>query len=557
MAKDKENDKDKDFCDLLKRYSRAIVHLRSQVRKQRFGTILGAGISVDFGAPQWDKLINDIASDPAVDAKDIVEGRAFKGMAAPYQTEILYQKFRGKFYENSTDLSPAEQLNSATAEWLTICQKYLYKTPPIDLAAELPKHPYMEELIPLVQNSALTVNFNFDDYLERALAERKRNKDKSNRGFEVVTDPWPQFRRQDCVIYHIHGYVPEGLMEKTVDRFVFSEASYSKQYVGSRGHDSSFLLAHLARNTCLLIGCSLEAELRNVLMRGAETNPGNFHYYCHWIKNQEALSEVERQLISETNFKVYNLITLFLTSSEVRLLLKLINEDAISDGKLSDLATRSATPLQYTFYMTGSLGVGKSTTTSHLRNLNVLDEWLEPRPEVLSIPWDKLTDEEKAFADNWIADQFTQKNDTLRHEKRAVISVVDRPPLDPLVFTPNSERSAKAEFLANHICPDDGNGGYGIEKGVVILLLGDPKELSSRVRATGRQKYTSDKLDDMQKDMRALYEPMPGTVTIDTQFMSIAELTKRVAEVIHRQKYEPADLTKKLRSYIGANSEFV
>ncbi|HCL4401168.1 TPA: hypothetical protein N2D31_006583 [Pseudomonas aeruginosa] len=138
-----------------------------------------------------------------------------------------------------------------------------------------------------------------------------------------------------------------------------------------------------------------------------------------------------------------------------------------------------------------------------------------------------------------------------------MISVVDRPPLDPLVFTPNSERSAKAEFLANHICPDDGNGGYGIEKGVVILLLGDPKELSSRVRATGRQKYTSDKLDDMQKDMRALYEPMPGTVTIDTQFMSIAELTKRVAEVIHRQKYEPADLTKKLRSYIGANSEFV
>ncbi len=97
MAKDKENDKDKDFCDLLKRYPRAIVHLRSQVRKQRFGTILSAGISVDFGAPQWDKLINDIASDPAVDAKDIVEGRAFKGMAAPYQTEILYQKFRESF----------------------------------------------------------------------------------------------------------------------------------------------------------------------------------------------------------------------------------------------------------------------------------------------------------------------------------------------------------------------------------------------------------------------------------------------------------------------------
>jgi SIR2-like domain len=552
MPKDKENDKD--FCDLLRQYPRAIVHLRSQVRKQRFGTILGAGISIDFGAPQWGKLINDIASDPDVDAKDVAEGAAFKGMAAPYQTEILYQKFRAGFFGKLTDLSPAEQQNTATAAWLTICQKYLYKTPPIDIAADLPKHPYMEALIPLVQNSALTVNFNFDDYLERALADRKREKDRGNRGFEVVTDPWPQFRRQDCVIYHLHGYVPEGLMEKTVDRFVFSEASYSKQYVGARGHDSSFLLTHFARNTCLLVGCSLEAELRNVLMRGAETNPGNFHYYCHWIPARKTLSDIERQLISETNFKVYNLITLFLTSSEIRLLLKLINKSEISDGKLKDLATRSAIPLKYTFYMTGSIGVGKSTTTSHLRNLNVLDEWLEPRPEVLSIPWDKLTDDQRAFVDNWIVGQFTQKNDTLRHEEDAVINVVDRPPLDPLVFTSKDEMSAKARFLADHLCPDDGHGGYGIEKGVVILLLGDPRELSARVRATGRQEYTAGKLEQMQIDMKALYESMPGTITIDTQFMSIAELTKRVAEVIHRDEYMPADLTSKLQSYIGAGS---
>lgn len=544
-------DKKKDFCDLLKKYPRAIVHLRSQVRKQRFGTILGAGISVDFGAPNWSKLINDIAGDPCVDAKDVATGDAFRDMAAPYQTEILYQKFRTLFFEKTSGLSLTEMENTATAEWLTICQKYLYKTPPINIATELPKHPYMEALIPLVQNSALTVNFNFDDYLERALAEKKREKDKGNRGFEVVTDPWPQFRRQDCVIYHLHGYIPEGLMEKTVDRFVFSEASYSKQYVGARGHDRSFLVAHFARNTCLLVGCSLEAELRSVLMRGAETNPGNFHYYCHWIPTDETLSEVERQLISETNFKVYNLITLFLTSSEIKLLLELINEDKISNAKLRDLATLSAIPLKYTFYMTGSIGVGKSTTTSNLRNLNVLDEWLEPRPDVLSIPWDKLTDDQRVYADKWIADQFTQKNDTLRHEENAVISVVDRPPLDPLVFTPEGEKPAKAKFLADHLCPDDGQGGYGVEEGVVILLLGDPKELSARVRATGRQEYTADKLKQMQIDMKALYEPMPGTITIDTQFMGIAELTKRVAEVIHRKAYKPADLTAKLKSYIG------
>lgn len=547
-------DSDKAFCALLRQYPRAIVHLRSQVRKRRFGTILGAGISIDFGAPPWGKLINSIASDPEVSAKNVADGAAFKAMPAPYQTEMLYQKFRAKYSTKFSHLTPAQLQSSMTAAWLTICQKYLYKSPPINMDEALLKHPYMEALIPLVQNSALTVNFNFDNYLEQALAARKREKDRGNRGFEVVTDPWPQFRREDCVIYHLHGYVPAGLMEKAVDRFVFSEAAYSKQYVGARGHDSSFLLAHFARNTCLLVGCSLEAELRNVLMRGAETNPGNFHYYCHWIKDKSALSEIDQRLISETNFRVYNLITLFLTSEEIRLLLKLINENAIPDGKLADFAKRSAIPLKYTFYMTGSIGVGKSTTTSHLRNLNVLDEWLVPRPEVLSIPWDKLTDAQRDFVDEWIADQFAEKNYTLRHGGNAVISVVDRPPLDPLVFTPKNKRSAKAKFLAEHLCPDDGHGDYGVEKGVVILLLGDPKELSARVRATGRQKYTEKKLDKMQADMKALYGSMPGTITIDTQFMGIAELTKRVAEIIHRQEYVPADLTAKLKSYIGAGN---
>lgn len=540
--------KDRELCALLARYPRAIVHLRSQVRKQRFGTVLGAGISVNFGAPPWDKLINDIAADPLVNANAIASGDAFKEMTPPYQTEVLFQKFQAEFVKSLSGLTPAEQQNTIMATWLTICQRYLYQTPPIDISVELPKHPYMDALIPLVQSSALTVNFNFDDYLERALVLRKRNSDKNNRGFEAVTDPWPQFRRMDCVIYHPHGYVPAGLMEKAVDRFVFSEASYSKQYVGNRGHDTSFLLAHFARSTCLLIGCSLESELRNVLMRGSEINPGNFHYYIHWMRESSLLSLEEQSLISETNFKVYNLITLFLTSEEIDALLTLINPDAIAENRIKDLAARTGTPFKYTFYMTGSIGVGKSTTTNQLRNLTVLDEWLEPRPEILGKPWDELTPEQKDFADNWIAGQFAKKNDSLRHEEHAAISVVDRPPLDPLVFTPPDERPAKAKFLADNICPD---GAYRIEDGVVILLLGDPRELSARVRATGRQDYTADKLERMQEDMKKLYQPMAGTVIIDTHFISITELTKRVAEVIHRDTYVPADLTAKLQSFVG------
>lgn len=543
---------DSDLCTLLAKYPRAIVHLRSQVQKKRFGAVVGAGVSIDFGVPGWGKLVTSIASDPEVDGLSHIAGAA-SDTSFPYKIEVLFQHFQNKRSTALATLTTLERLNTITAEWLKICSKYLYDTPAAkDMSAELQKHPYLESLIPLVQASGLTVNFNFDDYLERALAAKKRlPEDEGNRGYEAVTDPWPQFRRTDCVIYHPHGYVPFGLMEKAVDRFVFSEAAYSKQYVGARGHDTSFLLAHFARNTCLMIGCSLEDELRNILMRGSEINPGNYHYYIHWVNPEKPISADEQKLISATNFKIYNLVTLFLTSREINSLLKLINGAAINESKLKDLAARCSVKLKYTFYMTGPLGVGKSTTTNHLRSLTVLDEWLVPRLEILGIPWDKLTPDEQKQADEWIADQFKKKNDSLRHEERPVISVVDRPPLDPLVFTSLAERPAKAKSLIETICP---GRAYNVESGVVILLLGDPKELSARVRATGRVDYDESRLKRMQDDMISLYKDLPGTVVVNTQFLSISDLTRQVAEIIHREEYRPVDLMAEMQRQEGLAS---
>lgn len=541
---------EKEASKLLGQYSRAITHLRSQVQKNRFGLVLGAGISTDFGAPGWKDLVNSISADQKVDGVGLIQGSAGAKASFPYKTELLFQRFCSRHPARRASLTSLELQNTIAADWLKLCQKYLYPKSAPDLTTAIGRHPFLKSLIPLVQNSYLTINFNFDDYLERALALHKRPTDAGNRGFEAVTDPWPQFRRTDCVIYHPHGYVPFGLMEKAVDRFVFSEASYSKQYVGARGHDASFLLAHFARNTCLLIGCSLEDELRNVLLRGAEVNPGNYHYYVHFVRGGTAApSDDEKRFIQETNFKVYNLITLFLTAKDIDQVLQMVNHQAVPNAVLNDLALRCGAGLKFTYYMTGAIGVGKSTTTNLLRNLTVMDEWQESRLEILGKPWDKLTPGEQRQADEWIVGQFKKKNDSLRHLEGPVISVVDRPPLDPLVFTKPAKRAAKAKALLDAICPDR---GYEVEEGVVILLLGDPKELSARVRATGRTDYDPTRLRKMQeamKDIYGPYSPNRGVVIIDTTYMSIAELTKRVAEIIHRKEYKPANLMAILKSH--------
>lgn len=534
-----------DYLKILAAYPKAIAHLRWQIQKNRFGLILGAGISRDFKVPLWKDLVLAIAADPRVEGTPLIEGVA-KDASLPYRTEMLFQRFRGRLLGSTSLLTTLAQENAVTAKWHDLCREHIYGTAPVDLPAELKKHPYMRSLVPLVQDSYLTINFNFDDFLERSLSVLKRDTDKGSRGFETVTDPWPQFRRTNSVIYHPHGYVPFRIMEGTVDRFVFSEAGYSKQYVGANGHDASFLTAHFARNTCLLIGCSIEDELRNVLMRGAQLNPGNYHYYIHFLQAGQIIEEHERQLIEETNFKVYNLNTLFLDAKDIALLLQVINPSQVKDKVLRDSAAICDVRLKYTYYMTGPIGVGKSTTANLMRSLTVLDEWHEARPEKLAKPWDSLTPAEILETDEWIAGQFKLKNDALRHEEGPVISVVDRPPLDPLVFTKKGDRSAKATSLLSTICP---SSKHEIEEGVVILLLGVPEELSARVAATGREDYTPDKLNRMQETMKEIYDGKPGVVTISTKFLSIAELTKRVAQIIHRDDYAPADLMGMMKSH--------
>ncbi len=533
---------------VLKAYPRAIAHLRRQVNDKRFGLILGAGISKNFKIPLWKALIKNIADDPKVSGSQVIKGHA-RQASFPYKTELLFQHFRKKQTKirGVKELS-REQENEIYADWLRICADHIYANSPKDFAKALDVHPYMMSLLPLIQGSHITVNFNFDDFLEHALSIKKRDHDKGNRGFETVTNPWPQFRRKNCVIYHPHGIFPEGLMELPTDRFVFSEAGYANKYIGQDGHDSSFLLIHFARHTCLIIGCSLEDSLRNVLIRSAYVNPGNYHYFVHFIRDPKKISDAEKRAIADTNFNVYNLITLFLSEEEIDAFLGLISPDGVSDADLKDLARRCSTSLNYYYYLTGPLGVGKSTTTSLLRNLFVLDEWLEKRPAVLGKPWDKLTKAEKVEADTWIINQFGAKNDTLRRELApGAVAIVDRPPLDPLAFTEKRERSAKAKALLDRLCPDR---QWGVVEGVIILLTGDCKELSIRLKATGRNEYTEAKLKKMQHDLSKIYQG-DGVERIETCGLSVIEVTKKVAQIVHLGAYKPFQLTNTLKTFAG------
>jgi hypothetical protein len=259
---------------LLTEYARPIVHMRHQFEQNRFGLALGAGLSTSLGLPDWPELVTRIANDRSVQGDEILQ-RFTARASLPFKTELLYQHFRRRESKKAgaKNIHSLEFENRTFASWLGICAKHLYRSSGGAFAKAIASHPYLARLIPIVQSTQLTVTYNFDDFLERALGQNKRSDDNS-RGFETITNLRMQYRRTGGVVYHPNGIIPSIAMELPADRFVFSESSFARQLVGAPAGETSFLVNHFCKSTCLIIGSSLEDEtLRNVLIQSAEVNP--------------------------------------------------------------------------------------------------------------------------------------------------------------------------------------------------------------------------------------------------------------------------------------------
>jgi hypothetical protein len=278
-------------------------------------------------------------------------------------------------------------------------------------------------------------------------------------------------------------------------------------------------------------------------VQGARACPGNFHYYVHYLKPGEKLDEEKRRAVRLANFKVYNLVTLFLNDEGILALGELIETGNCPENHFCDYANEHTIPVQFQYYVTGALGAGKSTAINYFRNLIVLDEWLEQRLEILSKDWATLTPEEKNTVDQWIARQFKLKNDLLRNAREGIF-VMDRGPLDPIAFTPEAEWNDKANRLLSTICP--GHASWNVEEGQVIFLEGDSSELALRMVITQRPEYTEDKLKIMEEKLGKAYGD--SVIRINTRGLTPSDVAKRVAEIIHLETHSKCNLHKRLEN---------
>jgi hypothetical protein len=527
---------------VLKQYTRAVVHLRNQFETKRMGLVFGAGLSRFFRLPNWKGLVDRIAKDPHVHGEQILKAYSHSGL--PYQTELLFQHFRRVEKEKAKrrDRDDRALEYDIRKNWREILLKRLYEgTKGKWTKKDLEQHPYLPLFIDIIRQLRVTVTYNFDDVIEQALHVMRP--EESSRGYVSITNGARQLLGRGPIVYHPNGFIPSStLMEAPSDRLIFSEHSYADDLVDHFSGDRSRLLNYLTDHTCLFVGMSLTDQgVRNLLRQCAKANPGGYHYLVSYVDSvAKKKPSAKNRAVTETNFDVYNLVTLFLTDQEIAALARLI---AMPEQDFCDLAEANGIEIKYCFYLIGALGVGKSTAISSLGSLNTFDEWMEPRPPLLAKAWTKLSPQERLRADKWITRQFQLKNDSVRRRKCGIY-VLDRAPLDPLAFTKRNRWPKRARELLAAICPPKST--WQVEPGCIFLLTGDHDEMSLRMRLTSRVDYDANALGRMHGDLETAYSRRLYKI-LSTKGLSPAAVVARIAKRIFLDDYKPVSLHDRLR----------
>jgi len=539
------NEKQELYKSLLSRYGKYVVHMRQQfhLSTSKLGLVFGAGISMNVGLPDWNTIVKTIS-----EREDIKKlGITIDTEADPISNaQLLYQAYKTNLYSNADEhdkeYNRIEMI--VRAKWREIIHSALYSNVSDDITQLVRQDDYLWSLIEVIKKTPMTVNYNFDDTLQRMLYHmNKRNKE--SRGYTTLWNTNIYMYPKMSVIYHPNGYLPYRLNEHPSEKLVFQEDTFADQLIDSINGHYNVLLDYFTHNTCLLIGLSLrDPTLKHILRNNAVNYPGTYHYYIKYVSSRE--DNTNEKTFAEANFDVYNLITLFLTEKEIGALLELVT---MKEQDFKNYLQEIGKPISYRYILVGAVGAGKTTALSYFRSIRTIDEWSENMPVEMAKDPSMVGKAQLSAIDKWIAEQWFRKNNNLiDNSKSPNITIIDRGPLDPLAFTPKGEWKQKCELIKDKISP--GKSNKQLCSAEIIFLKGDPSTMASR--AILIQRDTNKKsLEKQQRLIEYIYSrTKKGFSVIDTRDKSKEEVAKAIARLIFMEEYHEAPLNGILDSFI-------
>ncbi|WP_205667166.1 SIR2 family protein [Arenibacter latericius] len=253
----------------------SVLNLTKAFKDGKLVLVLGAGISLDFGIPTWNSLlqklmVHTIEKD---NEKSNLLSNLFNKIFTP--TPLIAGRYLQNYFENN---------NSSFENMVrdVIYEKVKKET----------KSPLLEEIVKLCvapgkrPNLDSIITYNFDDILEYKLEETELDipfKSIYGIGMDVRNDELP--------IYHVHGFLPENKKLDKLNAITFGERNYHQQYSDIYSWNNIVQINKFRENACIFIGSSLtDPNIRRLLDIALKQKGNNRKHHYIFKKKINKLS---------------------------------------------------------------------------------------------------------------------------------------------------------------------------------------------------------------------------------------------------------------------------
>lgn len=251
-----------------------IDELKEVFLKEKLVFVLGAGVSMSFGLPTWDVLLQKlmVATLEKDKKASTVLSKLFSKIFNP--SPLIAGRYLQKYYEEN-NLSFEEAVREVLYQ--EIDREYQS-----DLMSEIIRYCVAPGKSPNL-NSIIT--YNFDDILEDCIEKISLDipfKSVYGDGIDVDAGELP--------IYHVHGYLPEKSNLNSENQITFGESIYHKQYINTYSWNNIVQINKFRDDNCLFIGTSLtDPNTRRLLDIASQqrTDKSGYHYIFKLKYNPE------------------------------------------------------------------------------------------------------------------------------------------------------------------------------------------------------------------------------------------------------------------------------
>jgi hypothetical protein len=261
----------------------AVSNLTNAFKDEKLVLVLGAGISLEFGIPTWDSLLQKLMVHTIEKDNEVSNllSNLFNKIFTP--NPLIAGRYLQDYFEK----------NNSSFE--NMVRDVLYKKVDKDTKSNL-----LEEIVRLCvapgksPNLDSIITYNFDDILEYKLEKTEMDipyKSIYGIGMDVRNDELP--------IYHVHGFLPQNKKLDKLNAITFGESNYHQQYSDIYSWNNIVQINKFRENTCVFIGSSLTdpniRRLLDIALKQKGNNRKHHYIFKKKINKSSLIDEIETE----------------------------------------------------------------------------------------------------------------------------------------------------------------------------------------------------------------------------------------------------------------------